>query len=148
MTPHGTHGRVGCGQGKDPEEKQGYMERETELDRARAVSTIPEMSNTALLPRGPLPVLPRGPLPVLPRGVVPVLPRGLVPVLPSTEPSAPPEPPAESWSTLAPPEHPAPPLHIQTASRSASRAAPAFHPASWPASRTALAFVPAPRSSS
>ncbi|XP_046880666.1 serine/threonine-protein kinase prk-2-like, partial [Hypomesus transpacificus] len=120
MTPHGTHGRVGCGQDKDPEEKQGYMERETELDRARAVSTIPEMSNTALLPRGPLPVLPRG--------VVPVLPRGLVPVLPSTEPSAPPEPPAESWSTLAPPELPAcknpglghhhrPPEHLCTSRR-------------------------------
>ncbi|XP_046895353.1 calcium/calmodulin-dependent protein kinase type II subunit beta-like, partial [Hypomesus transpacificus] len=82
MTPHGTHGRVGCDHDKDPEEKQGYMERETELGRAHAVSTIPEISDTALLPRGPLPVLPRGPLPVLPRGPLPVLPRALVPVLP------------------------------------------------------------------
>ncbi|XP_062310142.1 serine/threonine-protein kinase prk-2-like [Osmerus eperlanus] len=168
MTPHGTHGRVGCSLDKDPEAKQGYMERETELDRARAVSTIPEMSDTALLPRVPLPVLPRDPLPVLPRGLMPVLPsglvpvlprglvpvlprglvpvlprglvpvlprgplpvlpRGLVPVLPSNEPSAPPEPPAESWSTPAPPELPAhkkpslghhhrPPEHLCTSRR-------------------------------
>ncbi|XP_046904290.1 serine/threonine-protein kinase prk-2-like [Hypomesus transpacificus] len=126
MTPHGTHGRVGCYcatwtgvQDKDPEEKQGYMERETELGRAHAVSTFPEISDTALLPRA---------LPVLPEGSLPVLPRVLVPVLPSTEPSAPPEPPAESWSTPAPPElgaqkkpslghHHRPPEHLCTSRR-------------------------------